>query len=111
MADLTEMCHCPAALTREHRVRVLNISELGCFVESRRRLDVGAVARLRLQLETGEYDDDVQVVRCQPNESGQALYDVAMRFLPTTPLHAESIRYAIARYAVELNFSETTLVM
>jgi hypothetical protein len=105
------MCDCVATLTREHPVRVLNMSELGCFVESRRRMDVGTVARLQLQLETGDYEDDVQVVRCQPNANGQATYDVAMRFLPTTPLHPGSIRFAIARYAVELDISETTLVM
>jgi hypothetical protein len=90
-------------------VRVLNISGSGGLVESDRRLEVGTIARLQLQLHSGAYGDDVEVVRCQPSGIRQSLYDVGMRFLPTTPVRAGSIRYAAALYARELNFPGTSI--
>ena len=99
----------PAALTREFLVRVLNMSGSGGLVESHRRLEVGTIGRLQLQLETGDYGDDVEVVRCQRSGVGHSLYDVGLRFLPTTPVHAGSIRYAVALHAGEVNVMATTL--
>ena len=77
----------PAVLMRELRARIIDISESGCLIETRRRLEVGAVGTLQLQLGTGEFRDDFEVVRCQAVEGERSLYHVAVRFLWTTPRH------------------------
>ena len=101
----------PAVLMRELRARIIDISESGCLIEIRRRLDVGTVGTLQLQLGAGEFRDDFEVVRCQAVEGARSLYHLGMRFLWTTPRHAGSIRYAIARHGADLDPSETTSVM
>ena len=100
----------PAVLTREVAVRIVDISRSGCLIETNRRFEVGAVGALRLQFGTGEYGDDVQVVRCQKVEGG-SVYRVGVRFLATTPRHEHSIRHAVSEYVTELDESETTWVM
>jgi hypothetical protein len=101
----------PAVLMRELRARILNISESGCLIETRRRLDVGTVGTMRLRFGTEEYGDDLEIVRCQAVESALSLYHVAVRFLWTTPRHKGSIRHAVARHAAQLDSSVTTFVM
>ena len=54
-----------AALTTDIRVRVLNVSAAGCLIETRRALDIGSVATLRISLAGGDFEDTVQIVRCQ----------------------------------------------
>jgi PilZ domain len=107
-----EMSGTFAVLTREVRVRVLDISATGCLVESGRRMPVGTAGRLRLQIGDASYADDVRVVRCEMVESARAGYQIAMQFLPTTPCHPRSIRHAIARGVAGLAaIAKTTLVM
>ena len=85
------------ALTSELRVRVLNGSATGCLVEATRALKVGAVARLRVNLRGREYDDEVQVTRCQSIVGAGSIFHIAMEFLATTPPYAGTLRYAIHR--------------
>jgi hypothetical protein len=96
-------------LTREIYVRMLNISGTGCLIESRRRLEIGTFAKLRLQLGSKEYDDDIQVVRCQAIEGAGALYHLGIQFLWTTPLHPGSIRQVVLRYVEVIKASPTPL--
>ena len=84
------------ALTSELRVRVLNGSATGCLVESVRPLLAGTVAGLRVSLLGREYDDEVQVTRCQWI-AGAGIHHIAMQFLSTVPPYAGSLRYAIHR--------------
>jgi hypothetical protein len=93
---------CEGALTRELSVRVINISGSGCLVESQRKLEVGTLGKLRLQLGIEECDDDIEVVRCETVQGSRSIYHVAMRFLLTTPRHPESIRDAVSRHAAGL---------
>ncbi len=86
-----------AALISELRVRVLNGSATGCLVESARSLPVGTVAGLRVSLLGREYDDEVQVTRCQLIAGAGGVYHIAMQFLSTIPPYAGSLRYAIHR--------------
>ena len=86
-----------AALTAELRVRVLNASATGCLVESTRALPVGTVAGLRVRLLDRDYDDEVQITRCQELAGAGSIFHVAMRFLSTAPPYAGSLRYAIHR--------------
>jgi hypothetical protein len=85
------------ALTCELPVRVLNGSATGCLVESSRALAVGTVAGLRVNLLGREYDDQVQVTRCQSIVGAGNIFHIAMEFLSTTPPYAGSLRYAIHR--------------
>jgi PilZ domain len=101
----------PAVLIRELPARVIDISESGCLIESRRLLEVGTVAALRLKLGTEEYTDDVEVVRCQAIKGARSTYHVGVRFLWTSPRYVGSIRHAVAYYVAELKSSEASRVM
>ena len=96
-------------LTRELRVRVIDISGSGCLIACRRRMEVGAVGRMRLRLGIEEYSDDIQVVRCEAIEGAARVYHVGVRFLWTTSRHPGSIRHAVARHAAALKTSSFTL--
>jgi hypothetical protein len=85
------------ALTSELRIRVLNGSATGCLVESTRALAVGTVAALRVNLLGREYDDQVQVTRCQSIVGAGSIFHIAMEFLSTTPPYAGTLRHAIHR--------------
>jgi PilZ domain len=98
-----------AVLTRELRVRVIDVSGSGCLIESGRRLEIGTVGTLRLQLGTEEYADDVVVLRCKAVEGIGSLYQIGVRFLWTTPRHPGSIRHAVARHVADP--PDTTCVM
>lgn len=88
-------------LMRDLAGQIVDISPSGCLIESRRRLEVGTVGRLRLKFGNDECADDVEVVRCDKVEGTRSVYRVGVRFLWTTPREAGSIRYAVVRHADE----------
>jgi len=100
-----------AVLMRDVSMRVVDISASGCLIESRRRLAVATVGRLRLKFGADECTDDVEVVRCEPVEGGRSLYHVAIRFLWTTPRDVGSIRHAVTEHAGDLDTARTVWVM
>jgi len=99
----------PAVLMREHLMRVVDISRSGCLIESRHRMQVGTVGRLRLRLGGEECHDDVEVVRCEA--VGGTVYQIGLRFLWTTPPLAGTIRDAAARHVEDVNTSRTVWLM
>jgi PilZ domain-containing protein len=99
----------PAVLMREHLMQVVDISRSGCLIESRQRMQVGTVGRLRLRFGGEECHDDVEVVRCEAVREG--LYQVGLRFLWTTPPLAGTIRDAVARHVEDVHTSRTVWVM
>jgi hypothetical protein len=86
----------PATLTRELPVRVIDVSESGCLIETRRRMEVGTIAALHLRLGTQHCTDDVEVMRCDAVRGVRNVYHVGVRLLWTTPRKAGSIRHAVA---------------
>ena len=90
------------AVTTEFNVRVLNCGPTGCLVESRRPLPVGSVATLRLTFSGGDFEDVVQVVRCQ-DITGAGVYHVGAEFLTTSPPSLDSLRYLIRRESGQIN--------
>ena len=88
--------HDLATLATDIRVRVLNVSAAGCLLETSRELEIGTVATLRLTFEGGDFEDTVQVVRCQEIK-GAAVYQVGTAFLTTAAPSIESLRYLIRR--------------
>ena len=107
---MSAMFEFPAVLTRELFVRVIDVSRSGCRIETNRRMDVGTIGRLRVKLGTREYEDDVEVVRCESVEGG-GVYHVGMRLLWTTPQHAGSIRDAVTRETAARGSPDTSQVM
>ncbi len=86
-----------AALTTEVKVRVLNISAAGCLLEANRPLEIGSAATLRINFSGGDFEEIVQIVRCQEITGAGAVYHVGTSFLTTTPPSIESLRYLIRR--------------
>jgi hypothetical protein len=84
-------------LTREREVRLLNCSISGCLLETASRIDVGAIASIRVTLDGRELVDDVQIVRCQPIAGAGDRYHVGAQFLWTQPLHERCLRGALRR--------------
>jgi hypothetical protein len=82
-------------LTRERSIRLLDCSVSGCLLETDRRLDIGAIASLRVMIDGRELVDDVQIVRCQSIAGAGALFHVGAQFLWTHPLHEHSLRAAL----------------
>ena len=70
-------------LTRELRVHLLNASVSGCLVESNLRIEVGTVGTIRVELDGEEYEDEVQVLRCQEIAGAGSVYHLGMQFLWT----------------------------
>jgi hypothetical protein len=89
----------PAVLTRDMGIRVIDVSGSGCLLESRRRLVVGTIGRLRMTLGAEECEDDVEVVRCDAVQGTRALFHIGVRLLWTTPRREGTIRIAISRHA------------
>lgn len=77
-------------LTREISLRVLNVSVLGCLLETPRPVEVGTLATVRVTIGGAEYSDDVHVVRCHPIAGGST-YHVGTRFLWTAVPHSRSL--------------------
>jgi hypothetical protein len=82
-------------LTRVCQMRVLNCSVSGCLLETNCRIDVGAIASIRVVIGGRELVDDVQVVRCQPIAGSGSVYHIGAQFLWTSPPSARSIRAAL----------------
>jgi hypothetical protein len=82
-----------AALTKEVRVRVLNCSGSGCLLESNGSIAIGTVAVLRVGFGGNEFEDMVQVVRCQPLVGAGDICHVGTKFLSTTPPYAGTLRH------------------
>ena len=82
-------------LTRVCQMRVLNCSVSGCLLETNCRIDVGAIASIRVVIGGRELVDDVQVVRCQPIAGAGSVYHIGAQFLWTSPPSARSIRAAL----------------
>src|SRR5262245_4960889 len=82
-------------LTRVCQMRVLNCSVTGCLLETSCRIEVGAIASIRVVIDGRELIDDVKVVRCQPIAGTGSVYHIGAQFLWTSPPGARSIRAAL----------------
>jgi len=82
-------------LTRVCQMRVLNCSVTGCLLETTCRIEVGAIASIRVVIEGRELVDDVKIVRCQPIAGSGSVYHIGAQFLWTSPPDERSIRAAL----------------
>jgi hypothetical protein len=84
-----------ATLTRHISVRVLNCSADGCLFEATAPLAVGTVAALRVSFEGSQFDEQIQVVRCEARETAGVLHFIGARFLSTTPPFEGTLRHKL----------------
>jgi hypothetical protein len=94
-ADTASMTERLGVLTRVCQMRVLNCSVTGCLLETNTRIEIGAIASIRVVIEGRELVDDVQIVRCQPIAGSGSVYHIGAQFLWTSKPDARSIRAAL----------------
>ncbi len=82
-----------ASLAEHIRVRVLNCSAAGCLLETTAPVPVGASGRLRVSFGGRDFDDTIQIVRCERIQS--SMHHVATKFISTSPPYAGSLRYTL----------------
>jgi hypothetical protein len=85
------------ALKRQLRVRMLNCSAAGCLLETNGPIAIGTVGRLRVSFNGKEFDDPIQVVRCELMKDAADVHHVAAKFLSMTPPYAGTLRYMMWR--------------
>jgi len=100
--------HEVASLTTDIRVRVLNVSAAGCLIETRRALEVGSVATLRISFAGGDFEDTVQIVRCQEITGAGAIFHLGATFLTTGAPSIESLRYLFRRQSDSVGYIRLT---
>jgi hypothetical protein len=85
-----------AVLGRDVAVRLMNISNSGCMIQSETRLAEGTTGTLRLTYGGADYVDDVRIVRCQVPNAGDHWYRLGAQFLWTSNPGERSLRRVIA---------------
>ncbi|HEY7189002.1 MAG TPA: hypothetical protein VH436_20735 [Vicinamibacterales bacterium] len=93
--DAASMTERLGVLTRVCQMRVLNCSVTGCLLETNCRIEIGAIASIRVVIEGRELVDDVQIVRCQLIAGSGSVYHIGAQFLWTSPPDSRSIRGAL----------------
>ena len=89
-------------LARHIRVRVLNCSAAGCLLETSAPVSVGAFGKLRVSVGDLDFEDTIQVVRCEHIRGTSSIHHVATNFISTTPPYAGSLRYTLRREGIDL---------
>jgi hypothetical protein len=84
-------------LTREVRVRLVNVSASGCLVESTTRLEAGTAGDLRIRIGGELYADDVRITRVQQVQGAGSTWHVGAEFLWTTQPGTRSLRRVVSR--------------
>jgi hypothetical protein len=85
-----------AVLGRDVAVRLVDISNSGCLLQSETRLAEGTTGTLRLTFDGVDYVDDVRIVRCQAPTVGDSWFRLGAQFLWTTHPGERSLRRVIA---------------
>ena len=84
-------------LTRETRVRLVNISASGCLIESGLRMEPGTSGQLRLTVDGETFSDAIRVSRVQQIYGAGAAWQVGAEFLWTTHPGSWSLRRMVSR--------------
>jgi hypothetical protein len=84
-------------LTRDVRVRLVNLSVSGCLVETTTKLEEGSAGSLRVHINSDTYADDVRIVRVQQVHGSSSTWLVGAEFLWTTQPGLRSLRRVVAR--------------
>ena len=93
-----------ASVSTDIRVRVLNVSAAGCLIETRRALEVGSVATLRINVAGSDFEDTVQIVRCQEITGAGTTFHLGATFLTTAAPSIESLRFLFRRQSDSVGY-------
>jgi len=85
-----------AVLGRDVTVRLVDISNSGCLIQSETRLAEGTHGTLRLTFGGGDYVDDVRIMRCQAPHAGDSWFRLGAQFLWTSNPGERSLRRVVA---------------
>jgi hypothetical protein len=85
-----------AVLGRDVTVRLVDISNSGCLIQSETRLAEGTTGTLRLTFNGVDYVDDVRIMRCQAPNAGDNWFRLGAQFLWTTHPGERSLRRVVA---------------
>lgn len=85
-----------AVLGRLVDVRLMNLSNSGCLLQSQTRLAEGTIGTLRLSYNDAEYADDVRIMRCQSPAGGDNWFRLGVQFLWTSHPGSQSLRRLVA---------------
>ena len=103
--DVLEADDCVGVITREVRVRLVNISTSGCLLESSLRLEAGTAGDLRIRVGGETYADDVRIARVQQVQGAGSTWQVGAEFLWTTQPGTRSLRRVVGRLRQQLTQS------
>ena len=95
--DVLSADDCVGVITREVRVRLVNISTSGCLIESSSRLEPGTAGDLRIRVGCDIYADDVRIARVQQVQGAGGTWHVGAEFLWTTQPGTRSLRRVVSR--------------
>ena len=104
-ADLLDMLAAEdviGVLTRETRVRLVNISASGCLLETTLRLEPGTVGQLKVVIDGDTFGDAVRVARVQQVHGAGAEWHLGAEFLWTTHPGSRSLRRMVSRLRREI---------
>ena len=90
-------------LTRETRLRMVNISASGGLVESVFRLEPGTTGQLRVRVGDRNYSDDVRITRVVQVHGASVTWQAGAEFLWTSQPGAASLRRLAARVRLGLD--------
>ncbi len=85
-----------AVLGRDVTVRLIDISNSGCLLQSATRLADGTTGTLKLSYDGVDYADDVRIMRCQTPNAGDNWFRLGAQFLWTTHPGEFSLRRVLA---------------
>jgi hypothetical protein len=103
--DVLEADDFVGVITREVRVRLVDISSSGCLIESSLRLEPGTAGDLRICVGGETYADDVRIARVQQVQGAGSTWRVGAEFLWTTQPGTRSLRRVVGRLRQELTLS------
>ncbi len=110
--DVLAADDCVGVITREVRVRLVNISTSGCLIESGARLEPGTAGELRIRVEGETYADSVRIARVQQVQGAGSTWQIGAEFLWTTQPGTRSlrrmvgrVRHGLTQQAVDIEFS------
>jgi hypothetical protein len=76
-------------------VRLIDISQSGCLLESRREVAPGVAGEIRIDVGGRMLTETVRVTRCRHIEGAGGVYRLGTEFVRTRPLHDGSLRRAL----------------
>jgi len=100
---------CMGVLTREVRVRLVNISTSGCLIESSTRFEPGTAGDLSIQVGGNLFADTVRIARVQQVHGAGSTWHVGAEFLWTTQPGVRSLRRVVSRLRHELTHQRVEL--